>query len=132
MTDAERFEFTRLFVGALAAVQPEQEQGKPVPFDPRAFAEVVAEEAKRDNRIAMRFAVFPTVSGKRCPDFQYGLTIAQSAGLISRQNPSFESFSVLMPPRQRRELEAHSLFQNARSIAQLYLEATLGLKQAVA
>lgn len=97
MTDAERLQATRLFIAALSTVAPGG--ADPLPFDPRAFAEVVAQLQAKGNKFAQRFMVFETVAGKSCPDFQQGMTAAQSAGLIARQNPWYQFFSVRMAHR---------------------------------
>ncbi|HEY4240626.1 MAG TPA: hypothetical protein VGM88_12480 [Kofleriaceae bacterium] len=97
MTDAERLQATRIFIAALSQVTPEFTE--PIPFDPRTFAEVVASLQATGNAFAKRFIVFETVAGKNCPDFQHGMTAAQSAGLIARQNPTYQYFSVRMAHR---------------------------------
>jgi hypothetical protein len=66
------------------------------------------------------------MAGKRCPDFQEGLTLAQTAGLISRQNPAYTWFSLRMPMRHVRRLQEDQEFQAARQLAEGYT-ARLGL-----
>lgn len=101
MTDAERLKATSLFIAALSDACPDAD---PIPFEPSTFAEVVAELQAQGNAFAVRFAVYETVAGKSCPDFQYGMTAAQSAGLIARQNPTYQYFSVRMARRIASEL----------------------------
>jgi|SRR6185369_9354564 len=124
MDDSERLNSLRLFIGALTRVLGSQ---KEVPFDPVSFAKVVADAQGEGNEFARRFAVYTTIAGKLCPDFQEGLTLAQSAGLISRQNPSYTQFSLRMPLRQVRRLEEDGIFEAAEQLAERYTER-LGLK----
>ena len=101
MTDADRLQATRLFIAALSKVTTTSES---IPFEPRTFAEVVDKLRNDGNSFATRFMVYETVAGKNCPDFQAGMTAAQSAGLIARQNPTYQFFSVRMASRTAKEL----------------------------
>ena len=99
MNDAERLRATRVFVAALKDLLAKQARANAaVPFDPRTFAVVVKELGEGGNTFARRFQVFETVAGKSCPDFLQGMTAAQSAGLISRLNPTYQFFAVSMSP----------------------------------
>lgn len=123
MNDNERLELSHLFV---AAVQKKLGHPKDsVPLDARAFAEAV-QEIGEGNRVATRFRVYRTISGPACPDFQQGMTLAQSAGLISRLNPSYERFVVDVSPRQRADLEKQGLFEDALVLADEYLKRAAG------
>lgn len=123
MDDSERLNSLQLFIGALTSVLGERQE---VPFDPASFAVVVADAQEHGNEFARRFAVYTTIAGKRCPDFQEGLTLAQTAGLISRQNPAYTWFSLRMPMRHVRRLQEDDQFQAARQLARGYT-ARLGL-----
>jgi len=96
-----------------------------VPLDASAFAASVA-NLGGSNALASKFPVFTTVSGRLCPDFQEGLAIAQSAGLISRLNPSFQRFTVNLSGRQIARLSDDARFEDARRLAREYLSRTLG------
>jgi hypothetical protein len=54
------------------------------------------------------------------------MAIAQSAGLISRLNPSFQRFTVNLSGRQAGRLSSDPRFKDARSLASEYLSRTLG------
>jgi hypothetical protein len=118
MDDSERLDALRLFIGALVRVL-----GGPqvIPFDPASFASAVAEGQGKGDEFAQKFALYTTIAGSRCPDFQEGLTLAQAAGLISRQNPTYTSFVPRMPARQLRRLEtSDAAFQGAEKLARNY------------
>ena len=119
MDDSERLSSLRLFIGALARVLGNVNE---VPFDPTSFATAVDNAQRENNAFASRFAVYTTIAGRRCPDFLEGLTLAQSAGLISRQNPNYTSFVLRMPTRQIRRLEAEQEFTDAEDLARHYLQ----------
>lgn len=130
MTESERFEATRLFIAALknliAATKPDT---RVIPFEPRVFALAVHEEAKKGNSFAEKFQVYKTVAGKSCPDFQQGMTAAQSAGLISRQNPTYQFFSVTMSPRLVESTLSSvetSVSQGVNALAEGYVARVLG------
>lgn len=127
MDDADRLELTRLFVAAITAELGASSEDS-VPMNGSAFADAVKRLA--DNPLAAKFAVLTTVAGPMCPDFQEGMAIAQSAGLISRLNPSFQRFTVNLSGRQVRTLAADPNFPDARRLAQQYLALTLGTPDA--
>ncbi|MBI2392249.1 MAG: hypothetical protein HYV09_21860 [Deltaproteobacteria bacterium] len=123
MDDADRLELTRLFVAAITA-ELKAFSEESVPMSGSAFAAAVSR--LRDNPLASRFSVLTTVAGPMCPDFQEGMAIAQSAGLISRLNPSFQRFTVNLSGRQVRGLASDPQFAAARYLAKEYLALTLG------
>lgn len=125
MNDAERFEATRSFIAALSLTRSDSDNA--IPFDPVQFADVVHKLRQQGNAFAGRFPIYNTVDGKSCPDFQLGMTAAQSAGLISRQNPSYQSFSVRMPPRVAKQaLAREAESESARELAEEYYSSVAG------
>jgi hypothetical protein len=93
MNEARRNRAIRAFVATVY----ESGGNRPVRYDPRAFAEVIRELAS-SNAFAREFRFFDTIAGPSCPDFERGMTAAQSAGLISRLNPSFGFFAPNFDP----------------------------------
>jgi hypothetical protein len=125
MNEAERFASTKLFIAALQAVLAEASlEGKPIPFDPESFARTVQKLREKGNSFATKFPTFRTIAGPGCPDFQEGMTVAQSAGLISRQNPTHETFSIKASRRQLTSVAAGSDFRAATELARDYLSLT--------
>jgi hypothetical protein len=128
MNDAERLQLTKLFVAAVyTELSRRNDSTSPssVPLDPSAFAEAVRRQAT-GNRIASRFPIYTTVSGPLCPDFQHGMAVAQSAGLISRMNPSFQRFAVNLSARQVQTFATDDRFLEVQKLAREYLALTLG------
>ncbi len=58
------------------------------------------------------------------------MAVAQSAGVISRLNPSFQRFTVNLSGRQVGVLAADATFADARLLAKEYLSLTLGASEA--
>lgn len=98
MTDADILRATKLFVAALGKVT--EGAAVAIPLEPRVFADLVKNGG---GGYADRFMVFNTVTGSNCPDFQQGMTAAQSAGLIARMNPTYQFFTVRMSQRMAAE-----------------------------
>lgn len=133
MDDADRLHVTKLFVAAVQAELGARGGGRQgdlsAPLDPGAFASAV-EQLGPGNKIASEFPALPTISGPLCPDFQQGMAVAQSAGLISRLNPSFQRFTINLSKRQVSILEADdSRFGDAQLLAKKYLALTLGCSE---
>jgi hypothetical protein len=125
MNESERFLSTKVFIAALQSVLAEEvDKSGAIPFDPESFAKTAQELAGKGNGFANKFPVFRTVAGPGCPDFQEGMTLAQSAGLISRQNPSQEAFWIKASRRQLRFAASVSDFQAATDFARDYLKRT--------
>ena len=126
--DVTRLELTKLLVAGLYLeflAQRDNVRGLPVPLDPGAFTRAV-EQLVPENKVAAEFPIWPSLSGPRCPDFQEGLAIAQSAGLISRLSPSFQHFTINLSMREVNRLRADSRFGDAQQLATKYLEIALG------
>jgi hypothetical protein len=122
MTDAERLTAIQAFIAALHRVAP---GGRPIPYDPSSFARVVKDLAETGNVLAQQFGVFNTAAGPSSPDFLQGMTAAQSAGLISRMNPTYEFFSIQLPLSVRRRIEPSTdqERQFAQGLAKAYYDA---------
>lgn len=127
MDDTARLHLTKLFVAAVQSELTSRIGTKELsaPLDPGAFARAV-EQLGFGNKVASEFPALTTISGPLCPDFQQGMAVAQSAGLISRLNPSFQRFTINLSKRQVGMLETDSRFSDAKLLAKKYLALTLG------
>jgi len=128
MNDASLFDLTKLLIAALCLelrTQSDNVRRLRVPVDPGAFARAV-EQLGHGNKAASAFPILMTLSGPLCYDFQQGLTIAQSAGLISRHSPSFQHFSINLSMREVNMLSTDSRFSDAQLLIKKYLELVLG------
>lgn len=91
MSDSERLETILVFIIALKKMC---ENYKFVPFDPRKFSSVIQGEQKKGNVFALRFPLYNSLTGKHCPDFSRGMSMAQSAGCISFLSSTFRFFVI--------------------------------------
>jgi hypothetical protein len=128
MSDAILLHRTKLLIAALyleLRAQSDNVRGLRVPADPGAFTRAV-EQLGSGNKVASEFPILTTLSGPLCHDFQQGLAIAQSAGLISRHSPSFQHFSINLSMREVNTLSTDSRFSDAQLLIKRYLELVLG------
>ena len=128
MSDAILLHRTKLLIAALyleLQAQSDNVRGLRVPVDPGAFTRAV-EQLGRGNKVASEFPILTTLLGPLCHDFQQGLAIAQSAGLISRHSPSFQHFSINLSMREVNTLSTDSRFSDAQLLIKKYLELVLG------
>ena len=77
----------------------------------RAFALVVDKLTEKGNAFAKRFATFPGIMGKHCPDFDEMLSYALSGSLVCYLSPEYRQFLL-------------NLSANPRNIEHLFEGAT--------
>lgn len=129
MKDVILLDLTKLLVASIYSelcTQTDSVRELAIPLDPRAFTRAV-EQLGSENQVASEFPVLMTPSGPLCHDFQQGLSIAQSAGLISKLGPSFQHFFINLSRREVNRLKTDSRFSDAQLLAKKYLgEAARG------
>ena len=128
MNDVTLLHLTKLLIAALYLElrgQNDSVRGLPVPLDPGAFTRAV-EQLGHGNKVASEFPVLTTLSGHLCHNFQQGLAIAQSAGLISRLSPSFQHFTINLSMREVNMLKTDYRFNDTQLLAKKYLELVFG------
>ena len=92
MKNSEKLRATLAFVEATERLKPAER----TPIDPTAFVKTI--EQLPHNPFGSLWTLFPSVVGKRCPAFEHGLTMAQSAGVIEIHYRSLpKAFSVPEP-----------------------------------
>jgi hypothetical protein len=103
----------------LAAIR--ERTKKPVPYEPRYFAEIV-QGLKESNGYASLFATYIRPGGVWAPDFEDGMALARAAGIIARGVPSYEWFTILMSKRvAEKYLEWAAPAPEVQAVADQYL-----------
>lgn len=116
MTESEQFEATRLFLAALGEVKGSEL----ILFDPLVFALCV--KALKDNSFAQQFSTSTTIMGMTSWDFQEGMSLAQAGRVMTRQNPRYTHFTILMTPQKMQALLERDDAAEIRELAAAYLE----------
>jgi len=96
MDDANLLRWTEGFLAALRLKENTTRFLK----DRRFFATLVEELRPARNHFALHFQTYSTLSGKDCPDFERGLSIAHMAGMVVHITGPSATYSIELSPRR--------------------------------
>jgi len=92
MNDSQCLTSIRLFLAAIWQLRRDDRRGRPdlvVPYDVRAFARALGRDLGEGHPYAERFLILGHPGNRTCPDFNRGMDLARSAGLMHRCEGGF-------------------------------------------